>query len=147
MRAQCFIRTIFVTLFDHLNNAVMFILRDRTAPIHGQRRCRHQRHGPVYQIKLLHQIPVVGREMNLFVKSAVRTRQRRWIVAKSVVFLDHFAQYTDFFSGGVTGGKPRGQPFQLAAYDVKFGHLVVVQGCNDQASPVPREQGLRLKPL
>ena len=75
MRAQRLIRAILIARFDHFHDAVMFGLRDLTTPLHRKRRGRHQGHGAVHKVKLLHQIAVVRRQMNLFVKPPIGPRQ------------------------------------------------------------------------
>ena len=47
----------------------------------------------------------------------------------------------------MAGGKSGGQTLQFAAHGVKFGQLVVVQRCHDQAAPVARQHRLGFQPL
>lgn len=147
MRPQGIIRPVFVAAFDHLHDQIMFLLRNGTPPRHGKRRCRHQRHGPVHKVKLLDQIPVMRRQMNLLVKSPVGPRKRRGFVPQRIVLLDHFTQHARLLGCGMARGKPCRQPFKRAAHDVKLRHLVVIERRDNQAAPVARQQRLRLKPL
>ena len=107
MRTQRVIGTVFVPRFDHLHNKIMFRLRNGTAPLNRQRRCRQQRHRPVHQIKLLHQISVMGRKVDLLVKPPVGPCERPRGVTQRVVGLNHLAQHADLLGGGVARGQTR----------------------------------------
>ena len=46
----------------------------------------------MYEVQLLHQEPVVRRQMDLLVKPPVRPRQRRGVLQQGAVILDHVGQ-------------------------------------------------------
>lgn len=52
---------VFVTGRNSTHNPFVLPLRDGSAPLSGKRGCRHQRHGPVHQIKLLYEVAIVRR--------------------------------------------------------------------------------------
>lgn len=147
MGAQRLIRTILVTRLDHVHDARMFGLCDLAPSLSREGRRRHQRHGPIDKIKLLHQIPIVRSQMNLAVKAAVVAGQRRRIAHQCIVGQHHFAQHAHFFGRSMTRGQTCCKPFQLAAHHIKLCRLVVIQRCDDQAATLPRQQGLGFKPL
>ncbi len=67
------------------DDPVMLGLGDLAAPLCRQRRRRHQRHGPMHEIELLHQVAVVRGQVDLLVKPPVGPRQRRRIAHQRVI--------------------------------------------------------------
>ena len=101
----------------------------------------------MHEVELLHQEPVVRRQVDLLVKPPVRPAQARRIVSQRLIGGQHVAQDRDFFRRGVAGGKARRQPLQRAAHDVKLRHLRVVEGRHDQRPPVAGQKTLGFQPL
>ena len=85
--------------------------------------------------------------MDLPVKAAVRAAHGRRVVHKRPVGPNHALQHKDFLVAGMARGQTGGQRLKLGADGVKLGQLVVIKRGNDQAAPIARQHGLRLKPL
>ncbi|GAA3854821.1 hypothetical protein GCM10022404_02640 [Celeribacter arenosi] len=72
----------------------------------------------MHEIQLLHQIPVMGREVDLFVEPPVRTGERFGITDQGAIRLHHLAQHAHFFQRRMARGQTRGQPFEFGANNV-----------------------------
>jgi hypothetical protein len=125
----------------------MFLQRLLAPPCRRQRGARHQRHGPVDEVELLDEEPVVTGQVDLVVEPPVGAGQRLGIPQKRAVGLHHVAQDLDLLGRGMLRGELGGQPLKLLPHGVKLGHLRVVERGHDQRPAVAGQQALRLKPL
>ena len=118
MGAQGRIRRLAVASGNRLDDAAMFLQGIAAAPFGGDGCRRQQRHGPVHKVQLLHQKPVMRRQMDLLVKPPIGAGQCVWIVLQRLISPQHITQHCDLFWRGVAGGKARGQPLQGAAHNI-----------------------------
>ena len=127
-----------ITVRDCIHDSGVFLQRLNTPSRGGARRARHQRHGPVNEVQLLDEKPVVTGEMDLVVEPAVGPRKGLRIIEKCLIRGHHLTQHLDFFLRRVLGRELCGEPLQLLAHNIKLRHLGVVEGGDDQRPTIAR---------
>ena len=116
-----------ISLRNCQNNRLMFIQGHGPPPLDSQGGRRQKRHRAINQIQLLHQKPIVRRQMQLLVKSLIGPCQSCGIRYQLTVRINHLLQHIHLFNRRMLRRQTRRQPLKLCAHHIEFRHLIMIK--------------------